>query len=259
MTELASRRKLGGLSPRLWLASLLTFAILVGLGTWQVRRLAWKNDLITTLAERQDEAPLPYRQARDRARKGDDVRFQPVEIEGVYWHSSQATIPTVRDGQRGWRIVTPLVISGSREVVLVERGLVFDREANAPPQTPSNSEPSPTVTVVAQVRPSSETNPLLKWTEPVPDLDRGVFYAFDRDAIAQRAGASELAPFDVTAIRETPQWAAPEGLERVRLDPSEISNRHLGYVITWYGLAVALLAVVIAYHLARRRRVRGVE
>jgi len=40
------------------LIALPLIAALIGLGTWQVQRLAWKTGLIATMAERLQEAPI---------------------------------------------------------------------------------------------------------------------------------------------------------------------------------------------------------
>ena len=45
-----------------WLAMLLgvpAIIVLLGLGTWQVQRLQWKEALIATISERTHAAPLP--------------------------------------------------------------------------------------------------------------------------------------------------------------------------------------------------------
>ncbi len=41
------------------LAAACTFAVLIGLGTWQVKRLAWKEALIATVTARLAAAPAP--------------------------------------------------------------------------------------------------------------------------------------------------------------------------------------------------------
>ena len=56
-------------SQRTWLGALLpaafVFIVLVGLGTWQVQRKAWKEALIASLIERTDAAPIALRATKE--------------------------------------------------------------------------------------------------------------------------------------------------------------------------------------------------
>jgi surfeit locus 1 family protein len=74
---------------------------------------------------------------------------------------------------------------------------------------------------------------------------------FTRDAVAMAAalGASDPAPlFLMAETSSNPEWSAltPAPI------PAQISNRHLEYAVTWYGLAAALLGVYAAMLFRRR-------
>ena len=60
--------------------------------------------------------------------------------------------------------------------------------------------------------------------------------------------ADQLAPWfvDQQAVAQSFKWPRP-GSTRIN-----IPNRHLGYVITWYGLALALLGVYGFFLYARK-------
>ena len=65
--------------------------------------------------------------------------------------------------------------------------------------------------------------------------------------------AAKTAPFLV----EAEAAPVPGGWPRGGVTRLAIPNRHLEYALTWFGLAVVLLAVFFAY--ARRRRKESVE
>ncbi|WP_457773652.1 SURF1 family protein [Phycobium rhodophyticola] len=81
---------------------------------------------------------------------------------------------------------------------------------------------------------------------PEKDLAANIWYARDVPALAQHLGtepvlliARETAPKD-TSVAPLP------------VDTSSIPNRHLEYVLTWYGLALTWV-VMTTYFLRRRR------
>ena len=51
------------------LATLLALAVLLGLGTWQLERKRWKEDLLAKIADRVAAEPLPIARAADRAQQ----------------------------------------------------------------------------------------------------------------------------------------------------------------------------------------------
>ncbi len=59
----------------LWpgIATLVGVVLLVGLGSWQMRRLAWKQALIAVIAERAHAAPVAVDAAEERAASGEEV------------------------------------------------------------------------------------------------------------------------------------------------------------------------------------------
>ena len=95
-------------------------------------------------------------------------------------------------------------------------------------------------------RPTAET-----WFEALaprpPSPDRQRWFRRDITGMAAALGAPNPAP--VMLMLESP---AATGLTPSPL-PTGISNRHLEYALTWYGLALALAAVYIAKLLRDRK------
>lgn len=96
--------------------------------------------------------------------------------------------------------------------------------------------------------------PTTRWRiEPLPqagrfagrnDPDTNQWYRFDREAMAVALGVDPERVADVWARADR---GLPESLARTP------SSRHLGYALTWYGLALALVGVYAAFHAARGR------
>jgi surfeit locus 1 family protein len=125
--------------------------------------------------------------------------------------------------------------------VLVDRGFVADTISARPPSDPADRRP---VAVTGVLRAPDARN----FAAPPDEVANRRFYTRDVAAIAGVLGAAKPAPLFLFAETPTnPEWQAlvPAPL------PAEISNRHMEYALTWFGLA-ATLACIYAAMLWRR-------
>ena len=209
------------------LVVLPVLAILLGLGTWQVQRLAWKTDLLARIAaaEAGPAAPLPAAPAP----------FAKVAATGRFDHGREALLGLeLRGTTLGARLVTPLLRDGA-DPLLVDRGWVpLDRSRPI-------DRPEGEVRVTGYVKPG-ETAGTFSATDDLPGRH---FHTFDPAAMGGALGLPRVAPFGLVALGDARTLPEP-----ARTLPRP-TNNHLGYVITWYGLAVALVGVFLVW--ARRR------
>lgn len=231
--NMSGRRRLLAL-----ICGVVAFAILIGLGTWQVQRLQWKEALLATIDQRIHSRPLPLAEVEDRFAKTGDVDYWPVTVTGSFLHGGERHFFATNEGQSGFYVYTPLQLADGR-FLLVNRGFVpyDDKE----PATRPEGQVSGEVTVTGLAR-----NPLSeKPSFMVPDNDpaKNIFYWKDRDVMAATAGlpsGTQLVPFFIDAD-DTPN---PGGLPVGGVTIVDLPNSHLQYVITWYGLAAALAGVL---------------
>ena len=225
----------------LLLAAALGFA---ALGTWQVRRLAWKEALIARVDARirATPAPIPGR-AEWPTLTRDAAEYRRVLVQGRFDPQRQVTVTASTELGAGYWVLTPMHLDDGT-VLLVNRGFVPpDQRAEAAP--PAAGE----VQVVG----------LLRWTEPAGgflrhnDPAQGRWYSRDVQAIAAALGLPRpVAPFfvDAQAVQgEGGGWPRP-GLTVVRFP-----NNHLGYALTWFAMAAACVAMAV-YVLRDDRRPR---
>src|SRR5689334_2072481 len=97
--------------------------ILVGLGTWQVERLHWKEGLIAARAAAVAAPPVDLPATLDEAKQFD---IHHVRAAGTFLHEDEFdVVATAEDGASGFHIVTPLRLDdGTGRIVLVNRGFV---------------------------------------------------------------------------------------------------------------------------------------
>lgn len=225
-----------------WILSLLAllfFCVLIALGVWQMKRLAWKEGLIRA-AERAATAPvLPLSDAL----KLGEIEFRRVLITcpGL-GRAPFVELQTIEAGQVGVRLVS-LCREVSGLTLLVDRGFIPDGLAARPEVVAGDTLPAVATAVLRQVpAPSGMT--------PPPEGLR--FYGRDIPAMAKALGGEgEVLPLGVYAT--TPVNPEVSGMT-ASAPPAAFSNNHLGYALTWFGLAIAL---IVFYAVLLRRRLRA--
>ena len=222
------------------LATLIAFAILIALGTWQLQRKAWKEELIDTLTRQLTAAPaaLPS-PAQWASLQRDRDEFTRVKFRAEYLPNKEtvtwATGSALRDDVKGpGAFIFTLARLASGDTLVVNRGFVADQKP-----TGATARPAPSPGEV-------EITGVLRWPEPkvwqlTAPYDKGAELWFVRDhlAMARENGWGPVAPFYIE--REGQQPA--DGLPPPGPLKANLPNNHLQYAVTWYGLAVVLLAV----------------
>ena len=215
------------------------------LGVWQLQRLEWKEGLIADVEARIHEPAVPLAEALPLGLEA--AEWRKVRVEGRFLHEYEAYLFAVGEaGQAGLHVVTPLELA-EREggIVLVDRG--FIPEALRDPVTRASAQYPGIVTLEGVLRAPQTPNAFT----PAPDTQRRVWYARDPQAMAAASNLSLVAPLMIDADATPNPGGWPRGGQTIIAFP----NSHLSYAITWFGLALALLAVYLVYH-RRQGRLR---
>jgi len=223
--------------------------VLIALGTWQLERKAWKEELIAALDAKLAAKPtdLP---ARERWQRLDAVADEfrrvafPVEFlpgqEALVYSSGSSLRPDVSGP--GYWVFSPARLTGG-SLVVVNRGFVPEGKQN--PDTRREGQPSGVVDIVGVMRWPEQRGQFTPKDEPEKNL------WFDRDPAAMAAAKNwgTIAPFYVDM--EAP--AAPGGLPKVGPLRASLPNNHAQYAVTWYGLAAVIFVSALFFWRARRR------
>lgn len=219
---------------RLLLPSLITFGalmVLIGLGTWQVERLSWKTDLLARFDAVEAGPPAPLGAAEPEP-------YAKVSATGHFDHGREALLGVeLRGTALGGHLVTPLLRDGA-PAILVDRGWVpFERNASV-------AHPAGDVTVTGWVRPPETAG----WFSAADDVPGRRFYTYDPTKIGAALGLTSVVPWTLVALADGADAAAlPQPARRL----PRPNNNHLGYAITWFGLAAGLIGVYLVW--LRRR------
>jgi surfeit locus 1 family protein len=225
------------------LASLVALAILLGLGTWQLQRRAWKEGLIAQIQARAYGEPgpiIPEAEWSDWRAEGDE--FRKVRVTGTFLHPLEAPVYGLAPGgqpgmpTQGYYLITPLKLAGGA-IVMVNRGFVPTELKN--PAARPGSQPGGEVVVTGLVRAPEPRNAFT----PADDPARNLWFARDPQAIGRFHKLDRVAPFLIDADA-SPQ---PGGWPRGGQTPLNLPNNHLQYAVTWFGIALTLIGVFAAF------------
>lgn len=207
-------------------------AILVALGTWQLRRLEWKAGVIAAIEAQLAGAPvaLAALAAPDRARH----QYQPVTLSGTTGEEL-----LVLSGQKGvgagYEVITALTTDEGRTVML-DRGFIAEADRDA-------VRPATRLTVAGNLLWPDDAD---SYTPP-PDLAKRLWFARNVESMSDFLHSE---PILVVARTAEPQDAS---IVPVPVDTAGIPNDHLEYALTWFSLA-GVWAGMTAYLIRRIRR-----
>jgi surfeit locus 1 family protein len=231
------------------IAATVAFAVLMALGAWQLQRKTWKENLVATLAERMSASPspLPPRGQWQALTPAAD-EFRRVRARAQFDPKIEARVYSGGAGLRG-DVKTPgyFAFAPARlpdgATVVVNRGHV------------DNSNPDASLKPIAVPADAVDVVGVMRWPEPPGSFvsahsDRqDLWFVRDHRAMAQRNGWGEVAPFYVEMEGPAPPGEVPRpGRVTVKL-----RNDHLGYALTWFGLA-AVLVVAFGFWARSRHR-----
>ena len=226
------------LRPFLWptIVAFPTLLVLLWLGTWQVQRLEWKNQLIEDFESRATAAPidLPVGQI-DRK-----MEFRRLALTGSFDHTKEVFMTgRTYEGNAGFHIVTPFALTDGR-MILVNRGWVS--ESYRDPSKRGFTLIEGETQIEAIIRFPNEKGHFVPENEP----ENGFWFTLVPAQIVTHLeldGQAETAVY-AAALRTSDEIRLPIGART----ETNLRNSHLGYAITWYGIACALIGVYLAFH-----------
>jgi surfeit locus 1 family protein len=241
--------------PRLLFISVLAvFAVLVALGTWQLKRLQWKEALIAKIEQRINSPAVSLTDLAFQY-KGDEKDYRPVRLYGSYLHKYERAVYALdQQGRPGWHIYTPFVwgyrkVKENGEVfVFVNRGFVPDRLKD--PSTRPNGQIETNHYIDGLIRlPAKQGGRFTPENDPAHNIWFWASFNEMRDSLPSGLQPNAEPLFiDLRDADIKSDWPRP-GTTRVNLP-----NRHLEYALTWYGLALALLSVYGFFLYGSRRQ-----
>jgi surfeit locus 1 family protein len=223
-------------------STVLMLALLLGLGTWQIQRLHWKEAILARIAEagRAPATPLPPHPAP----------FTKVSVAGTLDNAHAvllgAEVHDTRQGTAlGAQIIVPLLRPDGAPPVLVDRGWV-------PTEPPlPYGKPAGPVRIDGFIRLRERPGVFTPGNDPAGRR----FFSIDPAAMGRALGLAHVASFVLVAMGPARPDVYPAPAQRLPQPP----NNHLEYALTWYGLALVLLVTFIRWVAKNRRPPSAIE
>ncbi len=227
----------------LTVATLIAFALLIWLGAWQLQRLQWKTDLLHRIDLLRSAPARPILPVLERAKAGTDVDYTRVSLSCPTEETQPALrLFSVYQGLAGYRLITACALAeGPYGSILVDRGFVAQPGDDQPHDVPGRPIGVPLVGVLMKGGERTIVTPQNR-------LQENQWYWRDLPAMAKALGAANPAPLFLELERPAPASGEP----RPAPLPVNIPNNHLGYAVTWFGLAAALAGVYLAMLFRKR-------
>jgi surfeit locus 1 family protein len=213
------------------LLSTVGTAILLGLGVWQVQRLAWKTDILAQI-ERKILAPAIDIPAEVTAASHD---LLPVRGTGSYiGEETVRVLVSQKIYGAGYRLINAFELRDGRKI-MVDRGFISVRAAL--PAVPKGT---------------GQVTGNLQWPQEIdsftPDNDLAANIWFARD-VAKLSEHLQTEP--ILLVLRNSSFADDLARPLPKMS-ANIPNDHLNYALTWFSLALIWLGMS-GYFLYRSR------
>lgn len=213
--------------------ALVFFSLFIGLGSWQLQRAQQKKRLLQSFQARTRQAAL----TAQALHHDQDMRFYRAILKGQFDNDHTFLLDNkIFHGKVGYEVYTPFQVEGLPIVILVDRGFI---PINTRSELPIIHRINGTITVVGMLnRPPT----YVAWG---PIYEAGIKWPL-RIEFVDLATLSELTgrPFYPYVLSLAPSDPAAYDIEWqiVTMTP----ERHTGYAIQWFALALTLLILFVA-------------
>jgi surfeit locus 1 family protein len=226
-----------------WIGLLLTLLVvpaLCSLGFWQLRRAHEKRELMAQAEQgRTHVVPLTPSNAVTLN------RYQRVSVSGHYDGARQVLLdnmPSSR-GEPGYRVLTPLILA-DQSLLLIDRGWVsMGKDRQQRPQIDVDAQPRQITGMLDELpRPGVRAGNAGIQPNVWPAL---LNYPTFTDM--QQIYGPNIQPRIILLDAE-----ASDGFERIwQIDVGFSPERHIGYAVQWFGMALTVLIIFVVVNLRR--------
>ena len=196
--------------------------VFVGLGTWQIIRLNWKNNLILEIENSLKNPPV------ELARSNKE-NFLKIKTSGSIDFNKQIYLYNLNEtGTPGFEVVNPIIIGD--ENYLINRGWIPFEMRGAQEINVFDQK-----NIIGTLKLQSRKNIF----KPDNDLDENYWFSLNREDILKFTGKN----FSKYIIYLDGKYQFP----RPKKITANISNNHKKYAITWFSLALSILLLYLYF------------
>jgi len=186
------------------------------LGSWQLYRLQWKQDLINQISEGLKSTPIKYSKMINR-------NYQRVVLKGKYDFKNQIYLYSLNSkGQPGFDVITPFETQEG-DNLLINRGWIAKEFKNKPEINSINQN-----NIKGFLRKNSKKNIF----KPDNEIKKNIWFSINITEIQNMIGRNFS---DFIVFLEDEKTFVPKP-KKITVD---VPNNHLKYAITWYSMSIS--------------------
>ena len=196
--------------------------VFIGLGTWQIIRLNWKNNLILEIENSLKNPPVELAQSKKE-------NFLKIKTSGSIDFDKQIYLYNLNEsGTPGFEVINPIMIGD--ENFLINRGWIpFEKKGTQEINELDQKN------IIGTLKLQGRKNIF----KPDNDLDENYWFSLNREDILKFTGKN----FSKYIIYLDGNYQLP----RPKKITANISNNHQKYAITWFSLALSILLLYLYF------------
>ena len=196
--------------------------VFIGLGTWQIIRLNWKNNLILEIENSLKNPPVELAQSNKE-------NFLKIKTSGSIDFDKQIYLYNLNEsGTPGFEVINPIVIDD--ENYLINRGWIpFEKKGTQEINVFDQKN------IIGTLKLQGRKNIF----KPDNDLDENYWFSLKREDIFKFTGKN----FSKYIIYLDGNYQFP----KPKKITANISNNHQKYAITWFSLALSILLLYLYF------------
>ncbi len=196
--------------------------VFIGLGTWQIIRLNWKNNLILEIENSLKNPPVELAQSNKE-------NFLKIKTSGTIDFDKQIYLYNLNEsGTPGFEVINPITIGD--ENFLINRGWIpFEKKGTQEINVFDQKN------IIGTLKLQGRKNIF----KPDNDLDENYWFSLNREDTLKFTGKN----FSKYIIYLDGNYQFP----RPKKITANISNNHQKYAITWFSLALSILLLYLYF------------
>ena len=210
------------------LVSIIISLICFSLSIWQVKRLKWKEDLISNIEKAYNSDSININMLNDDLK---NFKFKNVYLEGIFINEKSMFLgPRVNKSQVGYHLITPFLLKDGR-YILINRGWLKE------------------ILKIKEQKKEYLINGILKESDikniftPQNNMEKNLWFYISTKQMSEFSEIKLVDNIFVDLIGSNPN----ERLTIINSSIPKIVNNHLQYVITWTILGLLFLVMNYIY------------
>ena len=196
--------------------------VFVALGSWQIVRLNWKNNLILEIENSLKNPPVELTNSNLE-------NYLKIKTSGLIDLEKQIYLYNLNEsGKPGFEVINPILINDKN--YLINRGWIPFNKKNKPEINLINQN-----NIVGTLKTQSKANSF----KPKNDIKKNYWFTLNREDIFKYTGKK----FSKYIIYLNGNYSLP----KPKVVTAKISNNHKKYAITWFSMAISILLIYLYF------------